>query len=260
MSNLFTTLKHLFPRALAWRMPWNGFLRKYIDGLSETPKDVKDFADNVYLDMFPQTTRELELWEQQFNLVASGTEQNRRDNLAVRWVAQGGQGKDYLESVIHAAGFTDVFLHEWWTPTGGGGFTTKNPNLYITGAADVYFNQTGRVRSQFGRTKSEFSGIFTIPLLYINQFGRVRSQFGRPKAQFNPDSPNAGGSLLVNKGPDIDYPVPQNLDDFREMLYVGAETFPNFANIPVAQRDQFERLLLRYLPYSNWIGLLINYV
>ncbi len=260
MSNLYTTFKHLFPKALAWLFPFDGFLRKYIDGLSETPADIRDFADNVYRDIFPQTTRELDLWEEQFNLTSTGTEQQRRDNIAARWVAQGGQGKDYLESIIHGAGFTTVFLHEWWTDTSGGGFTTKNPNLYLEGGADVFINQFGRVRSQFGRPGAQFSGKLISPVLYINQFGRERSQFGRPKAQFNGAFSNLGGTLLVNKGTGIDYPIPRNLDDFREMLYVAGETFPDFVNILLTQKDEFERLLLRYLPYSHWIGELINFI
>jgi hypothetical protein len=34
-----------------------------LEGLSEFPQDVKDYIDRVWLDIFPQTTRELDAWE-----------------------------------------------------------------------------------------------------------------------------------------------------------------------------------------------------
>ncbi len=259
MSNLYTTFKHLFPKALAWLFPFDGFLRKYIDGLSETPADIRDFADNVYRDIFPQTTREIELWEEQFNITSTGTEQQRRDNIAARWIAQGGQGKDYLESIIHGAGFTTVFLHEWFTKTDTG-FITKNPNFYLQGPTGIFINQTGRTRSQTGRPKAQTNAESPQPTLFVNQTGRTRSQTGRPRAQTNGAIVQGDGTLLVNKGPGIIYPIPQNLDDFREMIYVAGEIFPDFVNILLSQKDEFERLLLRYLPYSYWIGELINFI
>jgi len=256
MSNLFNVFKHLFPRAAAWLLPYDGDLRKYIEGLSEYPQDIREEADNVFLDIFPQATRELERWEKQFGLTDKGTEQERRDNLDGRWKAQGGQGIDYLESVIHAAGFTDVYLHPWWNSDG----STKNPNYYISGTNPGYLNQFGRTRSQFGRNQSQFGGIVPPSALYLNQFGRDRTQFGRTKAQFGGNLPAPDGFLLVNKGPGIEYSVPTTVANWREMIYVGAEVFPNFVAVSITRRDEFERLLLKYLPYSHWIGMLINYV
>jgi len=283
MSNLFKTFKHLFPKALAWAFPFDGFLKKYIDGLSETPADIRDFADNVYLDIFPQTTRELELWEQQFNITTSGTEQQRRDNLAARWIAQGGQGKDYLESVIHKAGFTNVFLHPWFNADG----STKNPNFFLQSSQIEFDFFTGKPGLQTGDGKSQTSGSHsqsrfpfftgklnaqtgdgltqtagaTIPFaIFLFFTGKPGLQTGDNKTQTAGQLPSPEGFLLVNKGPNISYSVPQILDEFREILYVGAETFPDFADVPADQRDEFERLLLRYLPYSHWRGLLIKYV
>jgi len=282
MSNLFTTFKHLFPKALAWLMPWDGFLRKYIDGLSETPADIRDFADNVYLDMFPQTTRELELWEQQFNITAAGTDQQRRDNIAARWVALGGQGLDYLESVIHTAGFTNVFLHPWFNADG----STKNPNFFLQDSRPAFDFFTGKPNLQTGDGISQSSGSHSVTdyPFFTGQVGaqsgdgttQTASQFlpfipyfyytGKPGAQTGDGVTQTAGQLvvngilLVNKGPNVSYSVPQTLDEYREILYVGGETFPDFADVPIEQKEEFERLLLRYLPYSHWIGLLINYV
>ena len=229
MSNLFPTLKHLLSRSLAWTLPYNGFLRKYLEGLSEEPQAIKDFSDNVYLDIFPQTTREKELWERQFNLTGTGTDQQRRDNIAARWLAQGGQGKDYLEDVIHAAGFTNVFIHEWWTEISPGVYEAKNPNLYLS---------TSSAGVQFGQNDAQFGG----------------------GAQFSGAYATTGGELLVNKGPNIVYTPPTDSQFYPEMIYVGAAVFPNFANVSLTQKEEFERLLLKYFPYSKWIGLLINYI
>lgn len=283
MSNLFSTFKHIFPRAAAWLMPYAGNLRKYIEGLSEYPQDIREESDRVFLDIFPQTTRELERWEKQFDLSGMGTDQQRRDIIDARWKAQGGQGKDYLESVIHAAGFTDVYLHPWWNSDG----TTKNPNFWLQSSIIAYEYYTGKPGAQTGdgvtqtsgsRSTSRYiyytnktnaqtgdgvtqtAGQIIALVLYPYYTNKPGAQTGDGVTQTSGPLSSPRGFLLVNKGPNISYSVPQTIDEYREILYVGAEVFPNFADVPASQRDEFERLLLKYLPYSHWIGLLINYV
>ena len=114
--NIFNTFKHLFSRSQAWRLVASP-IKEYIKGYSYFPATIRDFIDNIWNDIFPSKTRELEKWEQQFNLSQSGTVQERIDNLSGRWSAQGGQGFDYLQDLIHNSGYPQVFLHEWWLPS-----------------------------------------------------------------------------------------------------------------------------------------------
>ena len=258
-------------------------IQRYIEGFSEYPEDIKEFTDECYLDIFPETTRELAKWEDQFLLDGKGADQERRDALSATWMAQGGQGKDYLESVIQEAGFTNVYLHEWWNSDG----TTKNPNYYLKSSQSAYITFTGKPGAQTGDGVSQTANAISIndyeyftgqlnaqsgdgttqtagkiipPILYLYYTGKTRAQTGDGITQTAGQLGIPAGFLLVNKGPNIVYQVPNTLDEYREILYVGAEIFPNIAEVSIARKEEFERLLLKYLPYSYWLGLLIKYV
>jgi len=58
----------------------------------------------------------------------------------------------------------------------------------------------------------------------------------------------------------IEYQIPQTEDDWRFMIYVGAEIFGDIAEVPAELQGEFERLLLGKLPYQQWIGLMITYI
>lgn len=108
--------KHLLPDARAWRLVPEKFLRKFFSGLanSDIAVGVKLFFDEIFTDIDPVYTRELQAWENQFGLTDTGlTEPERRDRLAATWQAVGGQDPRYIQDTLQAAGFP-VYIHEWW--------------------------------------------------------------------------------------------------------------------------------------------------
>ena len=108
--------KHLLPNARAWRLTVDKRLREFFSGLSGVGDSVKTFFDGIWLDIFPETTREIDAWEKQFGLPDTGiTEQQRRDRLDATWKALGGQDPKYIQDTLRANGF-DVYVHEWWEP------------------------------------------------------------------------------------------------------------------------------------------------
>src|SRR5687768_9476272 len=115
MSLHFRAFEHLVPRAQAWRLGLGKQLRRLFEGLVPSFEREREFADDVYLDLFPDTTRELEAWESQYGLepAPSDSEATRRLALAAEWAATGGQSPAYIQGVLQAAGF-DVYVHEWW--------------------------------------------------------------------------------------------------------------------------------------------------
>lgn len=114
MTRYFRQLRHLLPSGEPWRVIVDNYLRQFFEGVSVgAQSDAVDFVDQVYLDLFPDTTRELEDWERQFNLPGTGPEATRRAALAARWMAQGGQDPTYIESIFSAAGF-DLEITPWW--------------------------------------------------------------------------------------------------------------------------------------------------
>ena len=109
-------ITHLLPNARAWRLTITKTLRSFFEGLTYIWTDPREFIDLVWKDIDPATTRELDMWEEQFDLPNRGlTESERRDRLAAAWKASGGQSPRYLQDTLQAAGF-EVYIHEWWDP------------------------------------------------------------------------------------------------------------------------------------------------
>jgi len=219
------------------------FLTRLFNALTNFPSDVRDFFDGIWEDIFPDTTTQIAKWENQFNIISSGTEQVRRDRIAAIWKAQGGQGLDYLQDIIQDAGFTDVFIHQWWTDTGGGSFTTKDPFDYID-ALNNPLPGGGLLLVNKGPTvASPTYGVYL--LAPDSDCGSIESECAHLE-----------GFVFIP----VEYVLPTDPDDWPFFIYVGGQTFPNHATLSLDDQTEFERLLLTYFPDQQWIGLLIDYV
>lgn len=106
--------QHLLPRSRAWSITVDKTLRKFFVGLAEFATDPRDKVDEVWADLLPESTTEIEEWEKQHGVVfPSSSESQRRDALAVEWESQGGQSLAYIQGLLRDAGF-DVYLHPFW--------------------------------------------------------------------------------------------------------------------------------------------------
>jgi hypothetical protein len=232
---MFPVFQHLLPRALAWRSTIATTLRRYLEGLAAFAGEVRTFIDLVYLDLFPPPTRELATWETQFALAGTGDEATRRLRLAAAWAAQGGQSPDYIQSVLHAAGFTTVFLYEWWTS--GPPFLARDPRDYTTQ-----------------------------PLI-----GAYQCEVTSPWECFDPgpgqqlaahcddtlaNDPGYVVNLdLTRRAPPA---VPDDPARWPYFLYFAGEAFPELAPVDAARVDELKELLLRICPAQQWLVLMID--
>jgi hypothetical protein len=221
---------------LAWRITTQKTLRHFFEGLSGLPGDVRAFVDLVYLDLFPETTRELAAWSTEFALSGEGTEATRRLRLTAAWRAQGGQSPDYLQSVIHAAGFTGVYVHEWWE-VGGPPFVSRDPRLHTT------------------------------PPL----FGFYQCEATTPWECFDSQpgdllAPHCDDTLLNDPGYLVNLdltrrpppPVPDDPAFWPYFLYFSGETFPETASVDFTRIEEFKELILRISPSQQWLVTLIE--
>lgn len=131
--DLFTTFRTLLPPGRAWNIDLSVNNKAFIDGIMDSAADVKNYHQEIAGDVFPDTTRSLELWEEQFALDSQGqTDTLRRDNLAVRWRAQGGQSVSYIESVIAALGINGKVYEN---------FARDDPESFLIGGdAEILVN------------------------------------------------------------------------------------------------------------------------
>lgn len=232
---MFRTFQHLLPRALAWRTTIATNLRRYIEGLAAFAGDVRTFIDLVYLDLFPDSTRELESWEQQFALPGTGTEADRRLRLAAAWRAQGGQSPDYIQTILHAAGFTTVFIHEWWIS--GPPFVARDPRDYTTQPLIGFYQCEGSSPWEcFDPGPGEQLAAHCDNTL-ANEPGYIVNLDLTPRAP---------------------PPVPSDPTKWPYFLYFAGEAFPELAPVDASRIDELKELLLRICPTQQWIVLMVD--
>ncbi len=254
MSTLFfRAFQHLLPDSIAWRIrfgsaPWligdgskigdPGLLiggtaggrdiDRFFEGLASSFADSRQFVDLVYLDIFPESTRELDEWEKQFGLIPAAAGADRIANVEAAWQSTGGQSPRYLQDIVQAAGF-DVFIHPWWSSTNP--FVVKDPRTHT--------NE---------------------PLLGTVQCGESLALCGESSALANSILANEPG-YIVNLNLTLTAPpgIPSDPATWPFFLYWGGETFPTRASVPANRRGEFERLILQLCPAQQWLVTLIDY-
>lgn len=235
------TFKQLLPNARAWRITVEKTLRQFFDGLAGTPEDVQTFLDGVYDDLNPQLTDQLTEWEAQFNLAtdSSLTTQERRDRLAGAWSAVGGQDPVYIQETLRAAGF-DVYVHEWWVPTGGtpaGGSVDGDVTPVARNPFDYLWD---------GVAQPDFVGC------------------GHDDAYCNSDvffsnANNTKPGFPITNNTQAAPVIPVDTTKYPFFLYIGGQTFPDQAIVAASRRIEFENLCLKICPTEQWLGMLITY-
>lgn len=230
---------HLLPQAEAWRLTIAKQLRQFFAGLAGAPTDAVAFVDQVYGDIFPRTTRELNEWERQFGLpltdmTSAPAVVTGRIALAAEWAATGGQSPHYIQGVLQAAGFS-VYVHEWWSS--GPPYVARDPRLYTEQPRIGLWQCTGD------------------------------GEPSQPQCSDFPTQPQCNSFLandthyLVNLDLTLRPPprVPDDPTTWPYFMYVGGETFPDHATVDITRRAEFERLLLKLRPTQNWIVTLVDY-
>lgn len=264
--------KHLLPTGRAWRLTVDKNLRKFFEGLGGAPADAKDYIDDVYDDIGPDTTRELAAWEAQFGLPDTQlTVAQRRVRLDATWKAQGGQDPRYIQDTLQAAGF-DVYVHEWWVPNAlhptGGSVNgdvvpvARNPFMYLwDGVAPRQFVGCGHDLAYCGGDLM-FANSNNSPPGYplVNKVPQVVSSAigcGHVLAYCGGDFAAAG--VQVQTVRPKQYIIPADPTKYPYFLYIGGQNFPDTASVPLSRRDEFEDLCLKICPLEQWLGILVTY-
>lgn len=185
--SLFNVIKHLLPDATAWSLTIDKQLRQFFKALSvSVGDDFRQFYDDIYDDLNPQTTRFLDVWEKQFGLPNTiQNEQACRDRLDAAWKALGGQSPRYIQDTLQGAGF-NVFIHEWWE------LPLQRTPLYVAtcGAVEI---SCGAVGASCGaKVDGSPRRVPRNPLLYLRRgttdteynttCGTVAASCGNPKS------------------------------------------------------------------------------
>lgn len=240
--SFFRIFQHLLPDAAAWRLTIEKTLRRFFEGLAGGPEDAVEFVDGVYAELSPETTLSIAEWEKQFGIVpsADATENERRAALAAEWAATGGQSPSYIQGVLHAAGFTNLFVFDWWED-GAPPYVARDPRDYTEQPLIGSWQCTGE------------------PLAPLPS---------QPQCSAFPSQPQCNNWLanevryLVNK--DLTRrpppPVPDDSDYWPFFYYISAETFGELASVDAGRRVELERLVLKISPAHMWVVMRVAYL
>jgi hypothetical protein len=221
-------LRTVLSTGLAWAAPPGSKLRELLEGLAKLAEDFVEHMGEIYDDLLPSRTRQLEKWEQQFGLLGSGTEDNRRLAYAAAWKEYGGQSPRYLQDVVQAAGF-DLYIHDWWES--GPPYIARDP-----------------------RDHTEQ------PLVGEVQCGEPLAECGEPTALANAFLANEPGYIVnLDLTPKAPPPVPSDPEFWPFFTYWGGETFGDAATVDAARRAELERLLLKLCPSHHWLVVNVDY-
>lgn len=226
--------QHLLPRARAWQLTVDSTLRRYFEGLSGLPEDVRTFVDLIYLDLLPRSTRELSAWEKQWGLSSGGSEAARRNKLALAWATHGRMSPDYIQRALQGAGF-NVFVHEWWAS--GPPYVPRDPRNHTT---------------------QPLSGIYQCEA--SNPWECFDAAPGQTLAPHCDDTLANDPGYLVNldltrRAPP---PIPDDPSKWPYFIYVGGESFPDREPVPASRLAELKEILLRICPTEQWIVLLVD--
>ena len=238
----FRIFQHLLPRSEAWNLTIEKTLRKFFLGLEAPMDDARTFLDEVYEDHHPTTTRELSEWEWQFNIEADPVAATRRTDLDVAWKATGGQSPSYIQNLIWAAGFSEVYLHEWWVP-GGPPYVPRNPLLHTT---------------------QPLIGLFQCDAVIDADQPQCGNRILNDGSAY--DQPQCSDFLLNDPGylvnDDLNHrappPVPNDPAKWPFFLYFMDQTFGQPAYVDPDRLPELKRLLLKVCPTQHWIVLKVT--
>jgi len=164
-------------------------LTEFFEGLGAGPLLVREHLASILVEPWPATTTFLLDWSEQFGAAEDLTV----SELEAEWAATGGQDPDYFMAMVHAAGFTSLYMHEWWDPS-----STTYPIPRDPSPQWIVDNAGGRLLvNDMGRIDKH----------YVHQF---RPMFRADQDQFEPDGDvhfgNFGGYKWYRKiYPHADY-------------------------------------------------------
>ena len=228
--SFISIIQHLLPTGRAWRIVADTRLRQYMEGLANgAPTDARAALDAVFGDAFAPTTRALVEWQRQFGLYPPPLEADQRLQLAGAWSAQGGQSPRYVQDVLHAAGFTTLFVHEWWVPGSEPSRVVRDPRDYTTAPL------MGTV--QCGDD----------PLGICGEFDAQCDAFLQNSTRY---------LVNLNLNPIAPPPIPSDPLTWRHFVYICGEDFGSYGYVDPDRQADVERLLLTVCPAHAWIVLL----
>lgn len=260
-SVLYPIVVDLLPNGSAWNPAPGENMEKYLDAKAENLKQVQDFLECIGCVRSPLKTPYLETLEEEYGITPKtvATESQRRADLLNRKTATGGQGPDYLEALLHAAGFTNLQVHENRPPADPALFLESEYWCVCGNEVAVCGNEEA-ICGQTGGELLANGPLFEQSPAYISCCGNEIMVCGNEDA--------VCGRFDDINFTEIIYQLPTNPERWGAFFFVGGDatrdsngvlTAIDNANVDNAREDELKTLILKYKPVQTWAGLQISF-
>jgi hypothetical protein len=203
------------------------------DGVQAWFDEARDLFDFATLENRPATTSDVFERLQKSGISArflTGlSETDARALLTEMEPRSPGQSPLRLQDILQAAGFSNVFVHEWFEPGTGPTWTERDASLYLEDS-----------------------------LTGLCHCGDNWATCGDELAICD-DYVYAGANWLTNQALLPRGKVQPNPDDGRGFFYICGETFGDRVVVATEKQELLEYLILRYKRASLWAIMLIDY-
>lgn len=264
MIDYLSIVRSLLPSGKAFASYGEKINRKFYKSLFSWLPDSLDAERSAIQNFYPQTTQDLDKFEDQFGLISGDkTEQERRDQLAAAWRGVvGGQDKIYLNGVLKQAGF-DLYVHEPYDPTDPNYPPSfRNPFEYINLGDD--FLSCGQDEAYCGNPNMMCGGqIEKYGYLLVNNINQIIKKYnfvcgGNESYCGNPEMNSGSYASFLNIK--VKYEINPDPATFPFYIYICGKNFPDVVEVPKDRRDTLETLLFKHMPAQKWLGVLVKYI
>lgn len=262
----FNLFKYLLPKADAFKIFIQKPLTKFFEGLTALPDDFRTFIENIYMDLFPNSTRSIELWEEQFGIRNPSSDMViRKSTIDLAWKLKGGQSANYLQEKLIEAGFTELLVHENNPEADPDNFLsdvflmTCGNSWAVCGNDDAFAGKTGGyvLANGYLPAASDVRDFLAVcggnmwTPTYCDQTEAVCGYFEQyilePKTYPIPNDPDIWGAIFFIGGEVTRDPVTHKITDIAKVV------------ISVDRRQELENLILKIKPVQTWAGMIIDY-
>lgn len=255
MSNICQAFKSLFPNGKAFKYAQGTDADKFQKALCHEPERIKAYFDNVKYSGIPGQIPDdfLSDWEDFLGIKKNTTltSAQRQERIISRFISVGGQGKDYIKSVLNASGF-DVCVYENFPEDGQRAYTTLLGDCYLGDTLLGDFSDRIDPRTLTNGTLIAGSPDYSLQRVYTACLGDIwlGDALLGSMGQFN-------GDVII----ETEYTIPSNADRFIFFWFIaGCKGIYDFVDIPKERKNDFIELILQIKPIHTWAIAQINWI
>lgn len=254
-ANICKAFKMLFPSGKAFDFIANGNQDKINKSLCQEPENIKLYFDTIRDAGLPGKIPSAFFsdWEDFLGIKNTGelTETQRSQKILAKYISIGGQGKDYVKSILNHAGF-DVYIYENLPSDGMRSYTSLMGASYM---GDVLMgNYTSRIdpRTLTDGTLLAGSPDYSLQRVYMATMGDMYlgdTQMGG-LGDFN------GDKIIATE-----YAIPSTPERYVFFWFIaGQNGLYDFVDIPIERKTDFEEMILQIKPAHTWCIAQINWI